>query len=415
MRTQKLVLASFFNFAVSPMAETLFTGTPISVLTDMTQRNLEQEIVSLSNDAVLGTKLDDLVAYFVDKHSISVPVLHTDNLEFTPQEGLIGHDGQPTTAYTLHIPYSGDQGMFRYMPPVTPAKYVTGSITAAEILLYAGGSMSPDAVNKKFDEEVAIVEENLRRIRADVDRFNSALPQIIRPRLDSRLRQAQQSRQTTSGIKFRMRKVENAPQTYKLPDKPRKVAPVVVKKTSTETEVVMEEGDYQEILRICQSMSLVMERSPSVFEHAEEEHIRVHYLVQLNGQYAGEATGETFNHIGKTDILIRHQDKNIFVAECKFWGGQKVLSDTADQLLGYTTWRDTKTALIIFSRRQSFTNVINEAQIAMKAHKNYKSGPIKEDESRFRYIFTHPNDSEREIIVTLLLFNMPKPVSASSS
>ena len=156
-------------------------------------------------------------------------------------------------------------------------------------------------------------------------------------------------------------------------------------------------------------MSLVMERSPTVFENAEEEHIRVHYLVQLNGQYQGAATGETFNHHGKTDILIRHDNHNVFVAECKFWGGYEAMKKTADQLLGYTTWRDTRTALIIFNRNLDFTSVISEAQRAMKDHQHYKSGPIKQGDSRFRYVFTHPEDKQRDIIVTLMLFNMPKP------
>jgi hypothetical protein len=33
--------------------------------------------------------------------------------------------------------------------------------------------------------------------------------------------------------------------------------------------------------------------------------------VQLNGQYHGEATGETFNHTGQTDILIRYGMCNV--------------------------------------------------------------------------------------------------------
>jgi hypothetical protein len=105
----------------------------------------------------------------------------------------------------------------------------------------------------------------------------------------------------------------------------------------------------------------------------------------LNGQYNGAATGETY--IGKTDILIRHKNVNVFVAECKFWGGYQALLDTIDQLLGYTTWRDTKIALIIFNRNVNFTNVISEAQGAMKDHPHFKSGPTKESETCFRYIF----------------------------
>src|ERR1700726_2780099 len=72
--------------------------------------------------------------------------------------------------------------------------------------------------------------------------------------------------------------------------------------------------------------------------------------------------------------------------------------------------RDTRTALIIFNRNLDFTNVISEAQRAMKDHQHYKSGPTKESETRFRYVFSHSGDKQRDIIVTLMLFNMPKPV-----
>ena len=40
--------------------------------------------------------------------------------------------------------------------------------------------------------------------------------------------------------------------------------------------------------------------------------LRQHFLVQLNGQYEGQAVGETFNYEGKTDILIRSEGKKPF-------------------------------------------------------------------------------------------------------
>lgn len=69
----------------------------------------------------------------------------------------------------------------------------------------------------------------------------------------------------------------------------------------------------------------------------KEEDIRQQFLVQLNGHYEGQATGETFNYEGKTDILIRNQGKNIFIAECKFWSGAEALLDTITQILSYLT------------------------------------------------------------------------------
>jgi hypothetical protein len=51
------------------------------------------------------------------------------------------------------------------------------------------------------------------------------------------------------------------------------------------------------------NMAQVMELSPYTFLDIEEEALRSHFLVQLNGAYDGQATGETFNFQGKTDIL----------------------------------------------------------------------------------------------------------------
>jgi len=93
--------------------------------------------------------------------------------------------------------------------------------------------------------------------------------------------------------------------------------------------------EYQHILNVMDNMTKVMERSPHTFETMQEEDIRQHFLVQLNGQYEGQATGETFNFQGKTDILIRSEGRNIFIAECKFWKGPKGFSETVDQLLSY--------------------------------------------------------------------------------
>jgi hypothetical protein len=73
------------------------------------------------------------------------------------------------------------------------------------------------------------------------------------------------------------------------------------------------------------NMVHVMELSPHAFSAMGEEDQRSHFLVQLNGAFQGQATGETFNFQGKTDILICIcvDGKNTFIAECKFWKGEK--------------------------------------------------------------------------------------------
>jgi hypothetical protein len=97
--------------------------------------------------------------------------------------------------------------------------------------------------------------------------------------------------------------------------------------------------------------------SPHAFFDVGEEVLRFHFLVQPNGVFEGQATGETFNFQGKTDILIRADGKSIFIAECKFWKGENSFIETIDQLLSYLSWRDTKATVVVFNRNADFSGV----------------------------------------------------------
>jgi len=138
-----------------------------------------------------------------------------------------------------------------------------------------------------------------------------------------------------------------------------------------------------------------------------EEALRDHFLVQLNGQYEGQATGETFNFEGKTDILIRAEGRNVFIAECKVWRGKKNFLETIDQFLSYLSWRDTKAAVVIFSRNSNFTDVLSTIADAAPTHPNCKRDLGKSDETTFRYIFHQPNAPNREIHLAVMVFDVP--------
>ncbi len=98
---------------------------------------------------------------------------------------------------------------------------------------------------------------------------------------------------------------------------------------------------------------------------------------------------------------------NIFIAECKFWDGPQSATDAVDQLLTYLTWRDTKAALILFNRNKDLTNVLRKARETIDGHPHNKRPPKIESETRFRYIFGKPDDANREITLTVMIFDMP--------
>jgi hypothetical protein len=155
-------------------------------------------------------------------------------------------------------------------------------------------------------------------------------------------------------------------------------------------------------------MALVMELSPSAFRSMSEEMLRFHFIVQLNGHYEGQATGETFKYEGKTDILVRVNGRNIFVAECKYWRGTKSFFKTIDQLLSYLSWRDNKSAIVIFNRNKSLTDVLRTIPAVVHSHPCYKRDLPPKSETTFRYRFSHRDDPNREMLLSVMTFDVPR-------
>ena len=265
-------------------------------------------------------------------------------------------------------------------------------------------------VKAAIDHDLENIQQYLGWIAADVMTFNDSLPDKVRESVTRRREKLLADRGLVENLGYRLRVRQDAPKTYAIPARRRKppIARPQPKETETfepEPELLMEE--YEHILRILQNMVEVIERSPAAFSEMEEEDLRQHFLVQLNGHYEGQASGETFNMEGKTDILIRVDGKNVFIAECKFWHGPKTLSDSVDQLLGYTTWRDTKTAILIFNRAKNLSRVLTKIPAVMKAHLSYVREVEVAGETAFRFVLAHKDDPHREIIVTVLVFEVP--------
>jgi hypothetical protein len=125
----------------------------------------------------------------------------------------------------------------------------------------------------------------------------------------------------------------------------------------------------------------------------------------LNSNFEGSARGEVFNGAGKTDILIQHDDRNAFIGECKVWRGEKQFGDAIDQLVGYTVWRDTKAALILFIRSGNATEILAKADAKLRAHARFESARTTTDaDSRTDYLLHAKDDPARLIRVALLPF-----------
>jgi len=315
------------------------------------------------------------------------------------------------TEVMFYIPFEGDEALLNCVASMRTFNPPAGDVVGRELVLrFTRLDHDADAIKAECEREVEKIKQCVGWIAIDVRPFNDSLEQEIRTAIDKRREKLLADRKLVSSLGYDLRERKDAPRTYAVPAKRRKppivrAQPKVTRSFEPEPELLMKE--YERILEILSSMVKVIERSPAAFRTMKEEDLRQHFLVQLNGHYEGQTTGETFNFEGKTDILIRAEDRNIFIAECKFWRGPKTLMDAVDQLLGYATWRDTKTAILLFNRTKKLSDVLAKVPEIMDSHPQYKRTESVEGETNFRYILGHRDDPNRELIVTVLVFEVP--------
>jgi hypothetical protein len=401
----------------------LFSGASWHQVKDAQEMRLREEVSQYPAEKLLNTSVEDLSAYFYEKFKFEVPVLDRSQAEADSREvqmnpsrqqrDLYGDDGLQYvtgTEFTLEIPYGGEKVLFSVRPSTHTFNPPRANVTDGVLAIRLQTDHFVAARTKaEVDRTLEGIQSALENLRNDVGPFNADLKGNARALIEDRREKLLQTRTGAASMGFKM-KERSGPKTYPAPEIRRKIAPAPPKASSAPytPEPVLDLTEYNHILDILDNMALVMERNPGAFKTLNEEDLRTHFLMQLNGHYEGAATGETFNYQGKTDILVRVDGKNIFIGECKFWGGAKVLVETIDQILGYSSWRDTKVAVLIFNQNKDFTKVLASIQEGAKAHSNFKREIGKRSEASFQYLFSHRDDPNREMIVTVMAFDVPK-------
>lgn len=385
-----------------------------------------REIQSLENDYVLKASQTELEDYYVEKVLIRPLILHTDQYYLENQSGTkidVSHDFRRAvfpgeraivqgTRLDIAIPYEGDAGLWRIQASTfSVSGYPEIEVRDNEIILtvsFPDDSADPIKMKSDIDRQIRSIADAVNYLRRDVENHNKSAPDSVK----SAIQRKRQLAESTVGAVAKLGipiKRRDEPLTYTVPTK-RRVSPANRPKVTTEQykpEPVLEEEEYQHILKVMRSMSLVIERNPEAFATLDEETIRTHFLLQLNGHYEGGATGETFNAAGKTDILIRADSRNIFIAECKFWRGPKVFNEAIDQLLSYLAWRDTKCALLIFNKTKDSSAVLQKMHEAMEARPEHRRTASHDPDGDSRYIFVKDSDPGREIIITTQMYDVP--------
>ena len=400
-------------------------GSLRDLIFEESKNEIKRIIQTLDKNIVLFSDIEEIIESYKTRYSkqeiklIKEDIYQLEAEETTVQRRHPVFDNIYTDKagkFTLVIPFEGSGDLLYYRPSLTIFTSIKGEVINDEIHLYFVDSGRGD-FKREVDQTIQHIEKYIESMNSNILEFNNSLDYFIRNEIMQRKQKLQSIESKAKTLGFPIKKRGDPPRTFQVPIKQKKIklVPPKVNKTIAKPAPTIAIEIYESILEICHSMSLVMERNPKTFREFNEESIRDIFLLVLNAFFKGEATGETFNKKGKTDILIRHKDANIFIAECKFWAGPKILHETINQLLGYCTWRDTKTAIFFFNKTVNITTILKKIDEEVKKNDNYKGEYTIQNENLkkegvYSYFFSLPEDKDIKLYLTILVFDIPEPI-----
>lgn len=396
------------------------------------EKGIKQEILSEISEQIesyiLNVEEDKYIDFLVNKYTINKISIGSAPLNISEIKTEKRYNpntyqyfgAQEIHKVTVEYQFDGDFWLLGVMPSY--GHFIISGVQKMGVVFNNDCStVSIDVEFDSFDEvefnrqlkeayEKNFNKDNIKNVNSHAEEFNSHLrnyiSQIFKEYKSKYLRKAN----FMAAIKVSAN--TSMPQTFSVPAvKVHSDKPTVTNNKAYSTEPTLNYDTYTQILQVLRGIGRSFETKPKNYIGKDEEGIRDAFLPVLETHFDScTATGETFNLSGKTDLLIRHTDgSNLFVGECKFWKGSKHLSEAIYQLFDrYLTWRDTKTALIIFVKQDDITDVIKKINETCKTHEYFVKYDKSQDENSFSYIFHLPGDLNRLIFLEVLVFHFNK-------
>jgi hypothetical protein len=416
------------------MADLLFQN---GYLLDALEHQLslvKKEVEAVPDDYVIQANEDAWADALAERYRVAPPELHPDRMwrsDAVPIELDVSRDSMraisdpeqpfmyPGHRLTVHIPFSGDPGVFALQPSSytfnPPRATVEGRELLHTIQYPDDRPMNPDPSTQELIRNVN--EPWLRVARADIEAHNSDVKDHALQCIRQRRQRIEAHRAVLDQSTIPLGPPDDEKKTYiadAIERLPAPLPPSAPIGKPIELHPALADAEYDHILDVIRRTGRSMEASPGAYEGMGEEDRRHVFLTALNTHYRGTATAEGFNFRGKTDIRIPFRDENLhrtadlFVAECKWWGGEKQFAEAIHQLFDYAAWRDGKLALIVFVRQKALTAIVSKARKALESHEQFEESVATDSTTELRAVMRWPGDDERLVDLHVFFFHFPE-------
>jgi ElaB/YqjD/DUF883 family membrane-anchored ribosome-binding protein len=367
-------------------------------------KGMKDEISKLSSGELQKNSTDSLALIFAAEYTPSQIELQDPvkddgkevEKDVSHRQDLIIRDRSTPTykkfqRLKIRLPFNVDKKLFRCKPgrfDLNPPLY--DELNRNEVVYYidyATKNRDPEEIKEEIENELEDwldkVEKYVGNLNDDIKQMQEKFRGEAQSAIEGRRDEVETKQQVMEDLGVDTNRTEN--QGYVVPEKKRDIE--VPTSQSEDSPEILQDQTFLDILEIIDDLGINIERSAKRLRDLDEESLRDIFLAGINSHYTGLATGESFNRGGKTDILLRYDNKNLFVSECKFWKGQSQYKDAIDQLLDNLTVRDTHASLLVFSRNRKYSQMEDRVEEATKDHDQFETQLpefVDHDISRFQ-------------------------------
>lgn len=292
---------------------------------------IKESINNEKEDYILNVGQESYILHLIQEYSCDYLELSINDVYATSQEENIPaklfpthfhvfpNKSYPKLVYYFHVPFRGDSRLLRCRPSTYSLSPPRADVKNNKIILKVIQFRDDvSELNKEYESFVNNLEDMIGNVNKDLKGFNDALEKNISTVFTTRKNELLKRREQQSSLIVPLKRKTDIPDTFAVPS-PRIKKKIHIKPVQTTRgytpDPTLDNATYLDILKIINDMGKEFERKPSVYTNKGEEDLRDHFIMMLEPNFDGSATGETFNKSGKTDILLRHDGSNVFVAE----------------------------------------------------------------------------------------------------
>ena len=388
------------------------------------------EIKEQTDEYFTSSTSTDLEEYLISKYEIkNFPTIHWEEIEMDISTTMVsGYNFPPSfdiidksakferKLIKFYVPFEDDGNLLYFKASrVFHSSPLTGfpSVENSQIVFsFIDLIDKPEMIDSEFNNAKRYFIQRFNSLKEEIDLFNKDLPGFINNEINKRIKGIESFQDYKSKFTFPIRKDPNIPEIFK----PKKVLkkekitpkPVIDKSSGKPTEErYITKEDYLSILSMLNDCGKMWEQHSEAYSGKGEDSLRDQLMFVLAPNINGVVAGEAYNKKGKTDISIKHGTTNLFIGECKIWGGPKHLTKTIDQILKYLTWRDSKAAIMNFVGRNDILKVIELGQEAIVSHPNFVRKVQEYNKGWTNYRFNLPEDESVIIEIAIQYYHMP--------